>query len=70
MTGDRVALDEPAPCCVCGHLTPRGQVIDGLSKPRTGRPDRIVVGWCDLDWQRYVVRWAREAAPLREVSGR
>lgn len=69
MTSDRVDLDAPAACCVCGHLTPRGQVLDGMAAPVTNRPDRIVVGWCDLDWQRYVVRWEREAGPLLAVCG-
>lgn len=35
-------LDDLHLCCVCGHLTPRGQVISG-----------IVVGWCDFDWHRW-----------------
>lgn len=69
MRSDRVALDSPAACCVCGHQTTRGQVLDGTAAPRTDRPDRIFVGWCDLDWQRYVIRWEREARPLLEVSG-
>ena len=46
---DLVSLAESALCAVCGHRVWRGVQIDG-----------VVVGWCDLDWQRYIVRWSRD----------
>jgi len=57
-----VLLPAPEECCVCGHLTPRGVVYGDLGDGETGRLDRLLVGWCDTDWQRWVVRHRRKVA--------
>jgi hypothetical protein len=50
-----IDLEEPATCCVCSHLTPRGEVIAGH-----------VVGWCDFDWWRWGGPALRRAMQARQ----
>ncbi|MHB8185889.1 MAG: hypothetical protein ACYDDU_07330 [Dermatophilaceae bacterium] len=64
MSDERQELGQPVRCCVCGHLTPRGQVI------HLGRDEPVIVGWCDFDWQRWAVQWAREVGPIYLAAAR
>lgn len=57
MSRDRVEVDPPVKCCVCGHRTPRAQVFDLGRGP-------VVVGWCDFDWRRWVVDQQDQVVPV------
>lgn len=39
------AEKDAEPCTACGHRATRVEDLDG-----------VLVGWCDFDWQRWVVR--------------